>query len=63
MTIRDLYNDAIQYEQQIIIDILDLLVIEKKVLKWEDNKDKIHNFLDPRYNKRYQECFEEMGRR
>lgn len=70
-TIRDLYNDSIEYQQTILREIIELLVIEKGVLSFEDTEQQLfEKFLNAktesykkRLNRRYRECLEDMRRK
>lgn len=60
MTIKDLLNDAMMYNEQTLVNVI-MVLIEKKALKWDDDKEKIYQFLQPEYNARYKEVMKEMG--
>lgn len=60
MNIKDLMNDAMMYNEQTLANVI-MVLIEKKALKWDDDIEKIHNFLKPQYNTRYKEVMKEMG--
>lgn len=79
-TVRDLYNDSFgkdtlyndsfgtDYDQPLLREIIELLVNEKKVLKWDDSiQYMFEKFLTAhseeqkeRLNRRYRECLEEL---
>lgn len=60
MTIKDLMNDAMEYNEQTLANVI-MVLIEKKALKWDDDKEKIHQFLKPEYNARFKEVMIELG--
>ena len=60
MTIKDLMNDAILYNEQTLANVITVL-IEKKALSWDDEEEKIHQFLKTEYNARYTEVMIELG--
>ena len=49
MFIRDLYREAMHYNEQNLIDTLDFLITEKKVLTLNDNISKFNYYLQPRF--------------
>lgn len=59
MTIKDLMNDAIEYNEQTLVNVI-LVLIEKKALKWDDPKENINRFLKSEYNARFEEVMKEM---
>jgi hypothetical protein len=65
-TIRDLYAAALEEKQNLLKDIIDLLVIEKKKIDWNDPLDRIYEFIIPperkseAWNQRYREELAKM---
>lgn len=70
-TVRELYNQSIKFKETILIEIIELLVMEKEVLSLDDTvQHMFEKFLTPkseehkeRLNRRYRECLEEMRKK
>jgi hypothetical protein len=66
-TIRDLYIAALDHKQKLLEQIIELLVIEKKVLQWDEPMERIYDFIDPppekkeTWNQRFKEALKEMA--
>jgi hypothetical protein len=66
-TIRDLYADSLDHKETLLGQIVELLVVEKKVLAWDEPLERIYDFITPppgkkdAWNQRYREELKEMN--
>jgi hypothetical protein len=62
MTVKEMYEDAIMYEYHWLEVTIEFLVMEKQVLKMEDNADRITYFLQDKFSKKMNEHLEKYER-
>ena len=62
MTIKEMYEDAIMYEYYWLEITIEFLVMEKQVLKMEDNADRITYYLQDKFSKKMNEHLEKYER-
>jgi hypothetical protein len=62
MTIKEMYEDAIMYEYHWLEVTIEFLVMEKQVLKMEDNADRITYYLQDKFSKKMNEHLEKYER-
>ena len=55
MTVRELMNEAIKGQYKSLIALIQLLVIEKQVISFEDDISNINHYLDERYKNKMNE--------
>lgn len=55
MTIRQLYADAILYDQEPLILLIEFLVFEKNVLSFESHQDELNLYFKPNNRARMNE--------
>lgn len=49
MTVQEHYNEAVKYGYYSLVLLIDYLVLERKVLKMNDNEDKLTYYLQDRF--------------
>ncbi|MGD6872993.1 hypothetical protein ACQCU1_12520 [Sutcliffiella horikoshii] len=47
--IRDWYLDAVDYNQEPLLLLLDFLIYEKKVLSFDDSEEKLHFYFQDKF--------------
>ena len=62
MTVKEMYEDAIMYEYYWLEVTIEFLVMEKQVLKMEDNADDITYYLQDKFSKKMNEHLEKYER-
>jgi hypothetical protein len=62
MTVKEMYEDAIMYEYHWLEVTIEFLVMEKQVLKMEDNADRITYYLQDKFSKKMNEHLEKYER-
>lgn len=62
MTVKEMYEDAIMYEYYWLEVTIEFLVMEKQVLKMEDNADDITYYLKDKFSKKMNEHLEKYER-
>lgn len=55
MQIRDWYLDAVDYNQESLLLLLDFLIYEKKVLTMEDDEEKLQFYFQEKFRNRMNE--------
>ena len=55
MQIKDLYLDAVDYNMETLILLLDFLIYEKKVLSMEDDESKLTFYFQEKFRNRMNE--------
>ncbi|WP_342515509.1 hypothetical protein [Sutcliffiella sp. FSL R7-0096] len=62
--IRDWYLDAVDYNQEPLLLLLDFLIYEKKVLSFDDSEEKLHFYFQDKFRGKMNEHlakFKEQG--
>lgn len=62
--IRDWYLDAVDYNQESLLLLLDFLIYEKKVLSFDDPEEKLHFYFQEKFREKMNEHlakFKEQG--
>jgi hypothetical protein len=62
MTVKEMYEDSIMYEYYWLEVTIEFLVMEKQVLKMEDNADRITYYLQDKFSKKMNEHLEKYER-
>lgn len=63
MIIRDLYNDAVQNDEESLLLLLDFLIFEKQVLAMEDDSSKLDHYFKSNNKERMNQLLSDYRRK
>ncbi|TYS68679.1 hypothetical protein FZC76_06960 [Sutcliffiella horikoshii] len=63
MQIREWYLDAVDYNQESLLLLLDFLIYEKKVLAMDDDEEKLRFYFQEKFRNRMNEHLKEYKER
>lgn len=49
MNVKELYNEAVMNNEEILLLLLDFLLFKKSVIQMDDDISKVHHYLQPKY--------------